>query len=373
MSQLEHRFLEKLGNQWETATPGFCVQAFHKGKKIVDVEVGETFEIYDFASLTKILFSTTTLMFFHDQKKFKLTDPVSKWIDWFPRSHPAQVKHLLSHSAGLLWWYPFYKDLQPLTKDLKSPEEAWRVFEYLLRERMLGDWKKNEAEGIKKDRKPSSVFGFPPVKAVYSDLDFFCLGLIIEALSGKDLYKSWQDVRERVGLESTDFHRNNKPKGSLKKFAPTEDCAWRKKVLVGEVHDQNTWALRGVAPHAGLFGPIEDLSRYGLMLREVMRGKKVRGFPSVETVKKFTSRSIPKSLGDWALGFTMPSKEGATCGPKFAPSSVGHTGYTGTSLWYDPKKDLLITLLSNRIHPTDENKTFRLLRPKIHTWIVEEL
>ncbi|MES2854213.1 MAG: serine hydrolase, partial [Bdellovibrionota bacterium] len=312
-------------------------------------------------------------MYFLDKKKFKLTDPISKWIDWFPKSHPAQVRHLLSHSAGLLWWYPFYKDLEPITKDLKSPEEAWRVFEYILRERMLGDWKKTEAGQVVENGRGPSAFGFPPAKAVYSDLDFFCLGLILERIADKDLYQAWQDVRENTGLENIDFNRNNKPRGALKKYAPTEDCAWRKKVLRGEVHDQNTWALRGVAPHAGLFGPIEDLSKYGLMLRQSMRGKKVRGFPSVATVKKFTTRSIPKTQGDWALGFTMPSKERATCGPKFSPTSVGHTGYTGTSLWYDPKKDLMITLLSNRIHPNDENKTFQQLRPKIHTWITEEI
>ncbi|HVK60181.1 MAG TPA: serine hydrolase [Bdellovibrionales bacterium] len=372
MSQLEHRFLEKLGDQWETATPGFCLQAFHKGKKIADIEVGETWPIYDLASLTKIIFTTTSMMYFFDEKKFKLTDPISKWIDWFPKNHPAKLKNLLSHSAGLLWWYPFYKDLSPLTKDMKSPEQAWRRFEEMLREKMLSDWESSKAKPVDNGRGPTN-FGFPPEKAVYSDLDFFCLGLIEEKMAEMPFYDLWQKNRDRMGLQNTDFNRNNKPKGSLKKYAPTEDCAWRGKVLVGEVHDQNTWSMRGVAPHAGLFGPIEDVSKYGLMLRSAMRGKKVRGFPSPATVKLFTKRAIPRTQGDWALGFMMPSRPTTSCGLKFSRDSVGHTGYTGTSLWYDPKKDLLITILSNRVHPSDENKTFQQLRPILHTLITEEL
>jgi CubicO group peptidase (beta-lactamase class C family) len=183
----------------------------------------------------------------------------------------------------------------------------------------------------------------------------------------------WSEIRDRLGFDDVDFHRGNRPLFPRKLYAPTEKDEWRKKTLQGEAHDENTWSLGGVAPHAGLFGPIEELSRWGLLLRRAMRGEKSNAFPSPQTVAKFTKRAIPKARGDWALGFMMPTKGSASCGPLFSPKSVGHTGFTGTSLWYDPTQDLLVTILSNRVHPTRENREFLQLRPKIHTWIAEEL
>jgi serine-type D-Ala-D-Ala carboxypeptidase len=362
MSQLEARFLEKLGDSWEEATPGFCVQAYLRGKKIVDIEVGETYPMYDWASLTKIVFTTSAFMFFHDQQIFRLGDSVSRWVPWFPEDHRATIKHLLTHSAGLTWWHPFYKTLVKRTDEGSTPEEAWNVFQELLRRKVLADL-----------RKASLVGSREVTKSVYSDLDYFMLGSALETISGKPLYEVWTAVRERMSLKQTDFHRGNKPKAARKNFAPTEVDSWRGKTLQGEAHDENTWALKGVAPHAGLFGPIEDLSRFGLLLREAMKGKSIRGFAGPETVQRFTRRSIPRSKGDWALGFMMPTKGSASCGPLFSPRSAGHTGFTGTSLWYDPDRDLLVTILSNRVHPTRDNKRFVSLRPQIHTWIAEEI
>ncbi len=359
MSRLETKFLNKLGDQWQGATPGFCVQAYHRGKKIVDIEVGETFEIYDWASVTKIVFTTTALMFRHDEKVLSLNDKVERWVSWFPENSWQRVRDLLNHSAGMTWWKPYYKDLIKKVGPTTSPEDAWEIFQQLLRKSVIKDFKKSGA--------------VRPEKSVYSDLDFFLLGVTLESVSGTTLYTVWDEVRERTGLKNTDFLRGNKPKGARSRYAPTEDCAWRKKVLQGEVHDQNTWALRGVAPHAGLFGPIDDLSQWGLLLRDGMRGKKSKRFASPETVKLFTRRSLPRKKGDWALGFSMPSKEGASAGPLFSMDSVGHLGFSGTSLWYDPKRDLLVTILSNRIHPSVENAGIRTLRPLIHTLIAEQL
>lgn len=362
MSRIEQRFLEKLGDSWESATPGFCVQAFSQGKKIVDIEVGQTYPIYDWASVTKIIFTTTALMSFLDEKRFRLADPVSQWVEWFPEDSGVRLKTLLSHSAGLTWWYPFYKTVAPKTEGL-TPEEAWFVFEKVLKSRVLRDLKKRAGE---KSREP--------IQAVYSDLDFFLLGAALQRISGESLYETWSDLRERMGLKGTDFLRGNQPKRALKSYAPTESCKWRGGVIQGQAHDENTWSLRGVAPHAGLFGPIDDLGQWGLLLRKAMRGEKTRAFPSPETVRLFTRRSIPRSQGDWGLGFMMPTKGAASCGPLFSLSSVGHTGFTGTSLWFDPKRDLLVTILSNRVHPTRDNREFvTTLRKNIHTWIAEEI
>lgn len=361
MSRLEVRFLNNLGDSWQDATPGFSVQAYHKRKKIVDIEVGETYSYYDWASLTKIIFTTTALMFLHDEKKFRVNDSVCKWIEWFPEENPARLRELLTHTAGMTWWYPFYKSLSETPDKKASPEEMWLKMRGLVRKQVLADLKKTK----KHPSDPRKITG----KAVYSDIDFFLLGMALENIFGGTLYEAWEMVGDRLNLMDTDFHRGNRPKHNRKLYAPTEKCTWRGKTLQGEAHDDNTWALKGVASHAGLFGPIEDLSRWGLLLRDAMRGENSKRFPSAKTVQAFTKRAIPREKGDWTLGFMMPTRGSASCGPEFSLQSVGHTGFTGTSLWYDPKKDLLVTLLSNRVHPTRENRNFVSLRPQIHTEI----
>ena len=357
-SSLESRFLAKLGDSWEEATPGFCLQAYQGGRKVADLEVGQTYRYYDLASLTKIIFSASAYMMAVEDGLIGVTDRVSKWVDWFPAGTPHRLKDLFTHSAGLTWWYPFYKEVSRRAPGA-SPAVAWGVFEKILRRKILADFD------------PKTVLS--KQKSLYSDLDLFLLGLALGQATGSGLYDIWSRLNDRMDLSSTDFHRGNKPLHARKLYAPTETDKWRGKTLQGEVHDENTWALGGVAPHAGLFGPIEDLSRFGLLVRKGMRGEKSRSYFSPSTVQTFTHRSIPRARGDWALGFMMPTKGGASCGPEFSLSSVGHTGFTGTSLWYDPKRDLLVTILSNRVHPTRENKNFVTLRPQLHTWIAEEL
>lgn len=360
MNALERRFLSQIGDRYLQATPGLQVQAYQRGKKVLDIDLGETHGIYDWASVTKIVFTTTALMSFHDQGLWRLNDRINQWVSWFPEKSDWQVRDLLSHSAGLTWWYPFYKQMVKKTDARTSPEEAWLIFQGVLKRRVLQDFKKQGPKSLKRQA----------IKSVYSDLDFFMLGLTLEAIAGATLYETWSDLREVLGLRDTDFHRGNRVPRAHRDSAPTEKCAWRGKTLKGEVHDQNTWSLKGVASHAGLFGPIDDLSRWGLLLRASLRGEK-KGFVSEKTARLFTKRAIPRARGDWAYGFMMPSKEGASCGPLFSPDSIGHTGFTGTSLWYDPRQDLLVTILSNRVHPTVENIEIRKLRPLIHSWIVE--
>lgn len=361
---LNRKFQKKMGDAWKTATPGLLVQAHHLGRKVIDLSFGETYDFYDFASLTKIVCTTSSFMFRHDEKRFRINDPIHQFVSWYPETSPWRLSDLFRHSAGLTWWYPFYSAIEKKTDARTQPIEAWRIFEQILKRRVLNDLKK----------RPKSESPKRPPKSVYSDLDFFMLGLALESMSGKPIYDVWQEMRGRMNLRDTNFHPGNQSPLKKLHYAPTEDDQkWRKQVLQGQVHDQNTWALKGVAPHAGLFGTMDDLSKWGLHLRGAMRGGKSKHFASPETVQLFTKRSLPRARGDWALGFMMPSKVGASCGEKFSLDSVGHTGYTGTSIWFDPKRDLLVSILSNRIHPTVENIEIRTLRPKIHTWIAEEL
>ena len=360
MTRADRQFLAKLGDTWKGSTPGFCLQAHSGGKKVIDVEVGKTYPVYDLASLTKIVFSAATFISLHDEGLFKVTDRVSKWVPWFPARAPHRIKDLLSHTAGLTWWYPFYKEVAKKTTTQTSPEEAWDIFQAVLKRKVLNDLRKSNNE-LKRE------------KAVYSDLDLFLLGRALEEIAQTSLYEAWSGTRDRLDLRETDFLRENKPKLARSKYAPTEDDqAWRKMVLQGAVHDENTYALKGVAPHAGLFGTMNDLSRFGLQLRKGMRGDR-SALGTHESVSLFTRRAIPRTRGDWALGFMMPTKGGSSCGPRFSLKSVGHTGFTGTSLWFDPQQDLLVTILSNRVHPTRENKAFVELRPRLHSWVVESL
>ncbi len=358
MTTYEKRLLATIGSSWVEATPGLVLQVFVSGKKRADLQIGKVYDYYDWASLTKIIFTVTATMLAVDRKVLSLNSRVSDFIEWFsdPSLKEIRIKNVLSHSAGLNWWSPFYQSL-----NLKESRlQRWRILESLLKNLVLDEARSGE----KSD------------KSVYSDLDFFVIGLVLEKIYEKGFNEMFDEINDGFGaktLSKTHFHVDNKPVYRRTLYAPTENCEIRGRVLQGEVHDENTWALGGVAPHAGLFGPIEDLSRWGLLLRAALRGKKMRGFATPETVLKFARRAIPKARGDWAHGFMLPTYGSASAGKYFSPQSIGHTGFTGTSLWYDPKRDLLVTVLSNRVHPTRLNQGFVKLRPQLHNWVVESL
>lgn len=328
-------------------TPGLCVQVNHLGRKIADIRLGKTHRFYDLASLTKIIFTVSTLMQLHDKKRIGVKDKVSSILNWWPHKS-VRIDQVLSHTAGLPWWAPFHKEL-----NLKKPLPARR-------------------EDLRK--KISRIeLGRGPFKAVYSDVDFILLGFLLEEVVGAPLIEIWDALAWREKTPGLHFNENNKPKYKRSFYAPTERCPWRKKVLQGEVHDDNTWSFGGVSSHAGLFGGIDDVTEYGLLLRKAFRTLKGSELASHKTVCKFTRRAISRKQGDWALGFILPTRGAASCGKYFHSSSFGHTGFTGTSLWYDPTRDLLVTILSNRVHPTRENTQYVQFRPKIHDWIIESL
>lgn len=374
----ESRFLTKLdawrsqdGGCWSDATPSFQIQVFEKGKLRIDLAFGDRYRFYDWASLTKIVFSTTSAMIAVDDGDLNLSDSLA---DWLPELGPSpvfqklEVKHLLTHSAGMSWWKPFYKKLDQA--GFKDHESAWPQ---LLHE-VVRDAKKRAVNGeLKKHRSGRSI---------YSDLDFFLLGEILRRATLAGFPRRWSMIAERLELFETCFHVEHRsqvvlPNGARlasavkKQTAPTEiDLRRGKRPVQGLVHDENTSALHGIAPHAGLFGPIHDLSLYGLELRKLALGIKSK-LP--RSGQSFLTRSVKREKGDWATGFMMPTKGAASCGPRFDLSSVGHTGFTGTSLWFDPKNDRLIAILSNRVCPTRKNGRFLELRPALHTMAIDSL
>ena len=390
-NSIEKKFLAGLdswqhpadGSFWQAATEGFRLQAWSGGRLKIDVACGETKDVYDWASLTKVVLSVSNAMIEVGEGDLTLKDEIAAWLPEISEGMSAQeikragppltVKDILSHSAGMTWWKPFYKSVS--ARNPRDHEEAWAILSDLVTRDVRRRWLSGE---IAKARKGA---------AIYSDLDFFLLGEILRRSSLLTIPDQYARVQDRLNLAGTFFHAlskrdlvgsgNSEQAGAVWNrdrrhlSASTErDDDWRGRMLTGEVHDENASSLFGFAPHAGLFGPIGDLSRYGLELRKLARREKSR-LPMAG--EKFLRRSVPRARGDWALGFMMPTKGSASCGPRFSARSIGHTGFTGTSLWYDPGNDLLVTILSNRVHPSRENARFVKLRPALHTFVVDAL
>jgi CubicO group peptidase (beta-lactamase class C family) len=269
--------------------------------------------IYDLASLTKVVGTTTAIMILYDEGKVHLDDPVVKFIPEFTGGAKDQVtiRLLLEHRSGL----PAGRDLWRLTD---TPAEA-------------------RAAVIATD-----LFAPPGKTYEYSDLGADMLGFVVEAVSGQALDK-FLDERVFVPLGMSDTHF--RPDPSLRgRIAPTELNPPRGYPLRGEVHDENAYALGGVAGHAGLFSTASDLSIFAQMLLD---GGTYNGTRIVadSTVALFTKRAA----GTRALGWDTCDGEGS-CGKYLGPTAYGHTGYTGTSLWIDPEREMFVILLTNRVH-----------------------
>lgn len=343
-SVLEKNLIKQLEERIRDTTPGVMVRAYQGGRIICDVAVGHTYAYYDFASLTKMIFSTQAMMYAFELGKWNFATKVCDLVSWFPHKE-VKLTELLTHSSGLPWWLPLYEEI-----NIQLPLEKRRE---QLREMLA--------------KAPLEK----PEVAVYSDVGYLVLGFVMEKLYDKPLADIWTEIKEKFYNGTTmGFHVNNQTDVRLSLFAPTEECKVRRKLVQGEVHDLNCWALGGVSTHAGLFGSIDDAGWFSLHLRSHLMGI-ARYSIRQKTAQLFAKRALPEGKGDWAMGYMMPTPGSASCGSYFSLDSLGHTGFTGTSIWYDPKMDMSIMILSNRVLYGSENKAFGKLRPEIHNWIVE--
>jgi len=299
--------------------------------------------LYDIASLTKVVATTTASMMLYERGQLVLEKPVGDYIPEFAGDGKDQVRvaDLLAHSGGLLWWKDLYKEFQ-------GPQAKEQYVEAICR--------------LPLDSPPRS-------KSVYSDLGIILLGEILERVSGKPLAEIFQsEIFEPLGMIETRFN----PRALvLERVAPTEMDPWRGRLLRGEVHDENAYGLGGVAPHAGLFATGADLARFAQML---LNGGVYGGSRLLKrsTIEKFTRRAELVPGSSRALGWDTPS-QGSSSGKYFSSSSFGHTGFTGTSLWIDPERDLFVILLTNRVHPTRENQQIHTVRPAFYDAVMEAL
>lgn len=216
----------------------------------------------------------------------------------------------------------------------------------------------------------------PGRKALYSDLGFILLGEAVERLSGKSFDRFCRnEIFEPMGLSFTFFVDLNSPEsrpGAGLTMAATEDCPWRGKILCGEVHDDNACAMGGVAGHAGMFSSASDVHCFIRFLGRCLDGAEPEFLPA-PVVREFleAERTLPGQTH--VLGWDTPSPEGSSSGRHFSPRTVGHLGFTGTSIWWDLERDIHVVFLTNRVHPSRNNPAIRKFRPLVHDAVMEGL
>ncbi len=320
--------------------------------------------ILDIASLTKPVATATALMILEDRQRLTLDRPVGDILPEYGRGEKKAVtlRHLLANCSGLPAWKPYFLSVygeSGILADGFTPSPRWR--QYCLA--------RASEEPLECD---------PGQAETYSDIGYMVLGRCIEQISGEPLDRFCrQEIFDPLQMENTffiDLVRQGRPPTGLppERFAATEDCPRRKRILVGEVHDENAFVMGGVAGHAGLFSTAEDLCVLARTLLLCSRD----GHPFVpgRIVREFWTRAEIVPDGTWALGWDTPTPGRSSSGRTFSPKAVGHTGYTGTSLWIDPERDLAVVLLTNRVHPSRaKEEGIRRLRPDVHDRVAEAL
>ncbi len=287
-----------------------------------DATVPTVQTIYDLASLTKIVATTTVMLQLVDQGTVALDAPVVRYLpEWKgPRTAGITIRQLLTHSSGLAAWRPFYKE---------AADRAEARTQLML----VG---------------PEAP---PGTRYLYSDMNFMLLGMVVEQVTGMSLDSAFSvRVAKPLRLADTRF----RPDSSQRlRIAPTEFDPWRQRQLRGEVHDENASRFDGVSGHAGLFSTGADLAR---VVRMWLNGGTLDGvrLASANTVSQFT-RAQDTLISKRALGWETATG-GNSAGKRLSLSSFGHTGFTGTSIWVDPTRDLFVILLTNRVNPTRENR-----------------
>lgn len=279
--------------------------------------------VWDLASLTKVVGTTSAVLQLVAEGRVALDAPATQYLPrWTaPRANEVTIRHLLSHSAGLPAWRPLYK-------------EAWSAEEAIAQVYATG---------------PDTTPGY---RYVYSDLGFILLGEVVREQSGLPLDSY---VLSRVFLPTGMRETRFLPSALWRsRTAPTEIDPWRQRHLRGEVHDENAYQLGQVAGHAGLFTTARDLTRFAQML---LRGGWVEGPDGARldilpesTLRAFRQRQ-PFGGAHRALGWETPTGTNSA-GQRLSGLSFGHTGFTGTSLWIDPERDVFVLLLTNRVNPT---------------------
>jgi len=319
------------------------------------------YSLFDLASVTK-LFTTTAFMMLVEDGQVSLDQPVctilpdfsgprpilpyENPLDWGKTvsvsDTPGQIdasditfRNLLLHNSGLPAWRPF--------KDRPNAVSAGRMA-------------------------METYFSYPTgEKIVYSDVGLILLGISIERLTGARLDDAiYEHVTNPLGLKLTRFLRVSQKAYDTEDIAPTEFCRWRNHRVWGEVHDENAWRLNGVAGHAGLFSCAAELARFGQIYLDggapILHAATVADMTRLQAEYNGTRRGI---------GFALWSADPEASSNPFSPSTFGHTGFTGTCLWMDPERDLVVAFLTNEIYHGREDRKLAPLQVDVHRAVIE--
>ncbi len=307
--------------------------------------------VFDLASLTKVVATAPLAAALVDRGWLSWDTPISSVLPEFGSSD-VELRHLLSHTAGFVAWRSFWQTLRAQLAPHGGGAQLERVSverrQSLMRKLILGEVP---------DEKPGT-------KMLYSDVSFLLLGFMLEKLTGRPLHRAVEAfVWRPMGLTGLEFRVGHQVSEEI---AATELCPWRERVLQGEVHDDNCWAMGGYAGHAGVFGNAEGVLGFirGLVLGRLLTPQTL--------AQMWTPVSSPVGCGR-TLGWDTPSEVGSSAGRFFSRHSVGHLGFSGTSVWYDLDAQVAVVLLSNRVHPARDNTKMKEFRPILHDAVRTDL
>jgi len=357
--------------------------------------------LFDLASLTK-LFTATAFIRLVEAGRVTLTTPVAEVLPEFAGRRPIGPSedplasatippdpqfagqevdtgtvtfwHLLTHTSGLAAWRSLYRE----EAGSRSQGSGTRDLGSGIREWGTGGPLPHLVPAALRARRISAIyrhygFAYPPgARVVYSDLGFILLGEAIARLAGVPLEVYLRRaVLEPLGLRKTTY--NPLAHGiSPEEIVPTEFCAWRHRRCIGEVHDENSASLSGVAGHAGLFSTAAEVAALGQLYLDggIYNGVRLL---APETVAEMVRVQVGGDEDPRGLGWHQRSAGYSSSGHGFSPRSFGHTGFTGTSLWVDPDRALVVALLTNRVYYGRDPQSIMDLRPRLHDTVITSL
>ncbi len=285
--------------------------------------------IFDLASLTKVISTASIAMRLVERRQLWLNASVRDVLPDFDRPHwrTVQIRHLLDHSSGL-------------PAHLRLWQTARGVHDY-----------RQAIVSLPLERAPGEA-------SLYSDPGFMLLGWVLDSVGGASLDRQFTDM---LGPDIAPLLF--RPAASLRdRIAPTEFDPWRGRVVCGEVHDENAAALGGVAAHAGLFGTAHAVGAFARLVLQTFTATSRLGSPG--TMRLFATRTaVPGSSRALGWDTALPT---SSSGTRMRPTAIGHTGFTGTSLWIDWERDCYAVLLTNRVHPQRSNEKLLPLRAQFH-------
>lgn len=325
---------------------------FHRSYGFANIYTGQKITpdtFFDLASLTKPLATTLAIMKLVQAGRIVLEQTLAATLPSLDKTRMAGIRicDLLYHTSGLPDYRQYYLDLKELSYDRRKDS----LHDMLVAESLVYETGK---------------------KSIYSDIGFMFLEWLIEHVSGTGLDSFVREqIYDPMGIADLFYvaHRQQIPD---KKFAATEICPWRNILISGLVHDDNAYVMGGVAGHAGLFG---TASAVHILLTELLNvfhnSISAKTVFSSDLVRLFLTRGPNR---DRALGFDLPSPGHSSSGDGFSKDwSVGHLGFTGTSFWMDLKQQIIVILLTNRIHPSRSNDRIKKFRPMIHNEVMSQL